>query len=329
MPLGWIHNLPREELEKLAVELAVPTQGNLDDLRKRVKQKWSLLEPYLPPRNPVESEGAVHVAGSGEGCGRSSNMHGHIVYSQVKLRGKVVADLVRNVPVLSKAEPEKVFQFLLGASEVYDLHLVSDGEFLALLVTRTTGRFTQIIGSHLSTSATWGAVRADIVSMFLPPRIREVLLAKYVLDRFQLTTEELSHYVMSVVAAADILNYRVSESELVERLLQNIHPQTRSRLVFSARPMTIKELHLLATQVAEGQAVEQRRIFSEARPVRARAQTDRAGSSTVSMAVGETRRPRSRVVKCWRCSGYGHVKRDCPSVNFSGSNPGNEGGARQ
>jgi hypothetical protein len=32
MPLAWIHNLPKEEAEKLATELGVPVQGTLDEL---------------------------------------------------------------------------------------------------------------------------------------------------------------------------------------------------------------------------------------------------------------------------------------------------------
>jgi hypothetical protein len=49
MLLAWIYNLPREEAEKLEMELCVPVQGTLDDLRKRLKEKWKALETYLPP----------------------------------------------------------------------------------------------------------------------------------------------------------------------------------------------------------------------------------------------------------------------------------------
>jgi hypothetical protein len=134
MPLGWIHNLPREEAEKLAVELGVSVHGTLDDLRKKLKEKWKALEQYLPPQSTDKSE-----ARSSDTSSRVSEGLDHVNYSQCKLKGKVFADLVRNVPVLSIAEPERVLKFLVRASEVYDLKLVSDGEFLALLVARSTG----------------------------------------------------------------------------------------------------------------------------------------------------------------------------------------------
>jgi hypothetical protein len=70
------------------------------------------------------------------------------------------------------------------------------------------------------------SVCSEILSTFLPPHIRESFLSKYVLDRFQSATEELSQFAMSVVTAADILGYEVPESVLVHRMVQNIHPNS-------------------------------------------------------------------------------------------------------
>jgi hypothetical protein len=136
-------------------------------------------------------------------------VQGQDTNSQFKLRAKVVADLVKGIPVLSDAEPKSVVKFLIRATEVYELGLVADEEFLALLVARTTGMFTQIISGHLGTSAKWGRVCSEIRSTFFPPRIREGLLSTYVVDRFQAVKEYLSQYIMSGVAAANILNYDV------------------------------------------------------------------------------------------------------------------------
>jgi hypothetical protein len=329
MPMGWIHNLSREEAEKLAMELSVPVQGTLDELRKRLKEKWKVLETYLPPQSTDKSEVAMHTAGVSDTKVQCSNVHDHASYSQNKLRGKVATDLVKNIPVLSDTEPESVFKFLVRAREVFDLNLVTDVEFLALLVARTTGRVTQIFSVHLSASSNWGSVCSESLSTFLPPRIREGFLSKYVFDRFQTAVEELSQFVMSVVAAADILGYEVSESVLVHRMVQNIHPTVRSRLVFASEPKSIKDLYSLATQVPEGGAIDDRRKFLEHRVPTVNSQQGRCDFRHVSMAVGETRRSDSRSVRCWKCSGKGHVKY-CPSFDSSvARNQGNEGGARQ
>ncbi|PNF33358.1 hypothetical protein B7P43_G05688 [Cryptotermes secundus] len=328
MPLKWIHDLSREEAERLAVELSVPVQGTLDKLHKRVKEKWKVLETYLPPQRADKSDVAMHTGESSDS--RLSSVQGHVTYSQIKLRAKVVTDLVKGIPVLSDAEPEAVLQFLIRASEVYDLGLVTDEEFLALLVARTTGRFTQIISGHLSASANWGVVRSELRSTFLPPRIREGLLTKYVLERFHFVAEDLSKYIMSVVAAANILDYDVPESALVDRLVQNIHPNVRSQLVFLHKPTSIKELYALAGQVAEGRAIEERRIRAERSGSTDMVQQSSRGSRPVSMAVGQTRRFGLNSAKCWKCSGRGHLKKDCPSSDVSVGEGigGNDGGTR-
>jgi hypothetical protein len=43
MPLAWIHELSKQNLEELALQLGLSTDGTLDNLRKRVKQKWAVI----------------------------------------------------------------------------------------------------------------------------------------------------------------------------------------------------------------------------------------------------------------------------------------------
>jgi hypothetical protein len=66
---------------------------------------------------------------------------------------------------------------------------------------------------------------------------------------------------MYVVAAADMLVYEVPESVLVHRMVQYIHTNVRSQLVFASQPKSIKDLYLLLSQVAEGWAIDDRRKF--------------------------------------------------------------------
>jgi hypothetical protein len=49
MPLAWIYELSKQQLEELAGQLGVPTDGALDDLKKRVRDMWTTIQPYLPP----------------------------------------------------------------------------------------------------------------------------------------------------------------------------------------------------------------------------------------------------------------------------------------
>ena len=112
-----------------------------------------ILEQYLPAQRADKSDVGIHTEESNDS--NVSSGHGHVTYSQYKVRAKVVTELVETIPVLSDAKPEAVLKFLIRASEVYDLGLVADGEFLALLVARN-GRFTQITSGSLCASANWG-----------------------------------------------------------------------------------------------------------------------------------------------------------------------------
>jgi hypothetical protein len=157
----------------------------------------------------------------------------------------------------------------------------------------------------------------------------EGVLSKYVLDRFQTSTEKLSQFVVSVVVAANILDYQVSESVLVWCIVQNIHPCIRSRLTFASEPKSIEELHILASHVAEGRAIDDRRKILAPHPPTGNSQQDRRVGRPVSMAARGSPRLGSHTVKCWKCNGVGHVK-ECPSLDVPvlGSQ-GNGRGARQ
>jgi hypothetical protein len=189
------------------------------------------VETYLPPQSKDKSEVAMHTAGISDTKVQGGDVHDHSSYVQIKLTERVVTDLVKKIPILFDTEPERVFNFLVRASEVHRLNLVTDEEFLALLVARTTGWITQVFGVHLSASSNLGLACSEILSTFLSLRIREGFLSKCVLDRFQFATEELSQFVMSVVTAADKLGYEVPESVLVHHMVQHINPNVRPLLL--------------------------------------------------------------------------------------------------
>jgi hypothetical protein len=158
MPTEWIDDLPREEALKMAIELGVPAKGAVQEIRQRLKEKWTNLEQYVPPPSTDESKRGLDVEGSGNVYDVGSDIQGPSKYLQAKLRGKVITDLLGGIPVLRNTEPESVFEFLVRVRQVYDLGLVTDKEFLTHIITRTTGRLTQIDGAHFCPESSWEVV---------------------------------------------------------------------------------------------------------------------------------------------------------------------------
>jgi hypothetical protein len=142
---------------------------------------------------------------------QSTDSVGYQGYCLNKVKIKLATDLISAIPVLSGTDPEDVLKFLIRAKEVLDLKLVSDSEFMALTVSRTSGRITQILGAHVGMTQGWGVVQTEMISTFLPCRVKERFLASHVLESFQTSSEDVNSYVMSVVAAADILGFSGTE----------------------------------------------------------------------------------------------------------------------
>jgi hypothetical protein len=160
MPLAGIHDLSKQQAEELASQLGLSIDGTLDDLRKMLKQKWTIIQPYLPsPMAPNSS-----LASEPNPLNIDSIGHESTYLSKGKF--KLVSDLIKNSPLLADTEPEKIVKMLIRVVEVYDLKLVTDSEFMSLLVCRTSGRITQMLVAHIGTTRNWGMVRSHIVSTF-------------------------------------------------------------------------------------------------------------------------------------------------------------------
>jgi hypothetical protein len=247
-----------------------------------------------------------------------------------KVKVKLATDLIVAIPPLTCTDPEKVLQFLIRATQVRDLKLISDSEFVALLISRTSGRVMQMLGAHIGTPDGWGMVRSEIISNFLPPRVKEQFLTSYVLERFQGPDENLTNFVMAVATAADILGFTGPETQLVRRMLQNLHPAVRSHFVFETRPESVAEMFALATTVAEAVAVDEQRRRATA------TSSEHNPSSTHANAAAPL--PAEFRGTCWACGRTGHIQRACParqrsssssSPSNSASRQGNAAGARR
>jgi hypothetical protein len=72
--------------------MGLPIDGTLDDLRKRVKQKWTIIQPYLPsPTAAKSSLGSEPDPVSTDSLVRAST---YLTKTKINL----VSDLIKNIP---------------------------------------------------------------------------------------------------------------------------------------------------------------------------------------------------------------------------------------
>jgi hypothetical protein len=94
----------------------------------------------------------------------------------------------------------------------------------------------------------------------------------------------LRTYIDEIVDAAESLNYLGTESELVDRILMNLHPDILAQSAFLQRPSSFQELRKLAGHIEEKLAVQVERQ---------RAGVDRivpSGAEPVPLVVASTMR---------------------------------------
>jgi hypothetical protein len=148
-----------------------------------------------------------------------------------KTKSKIRFELLKTLPDLNQLNPAIVLYFLIRAEEICDLGLVSEPVFIRTLLSKS-GLFAQILGVHLSRGSNWSEARAALFRTFLPSRVQEQLLHARVVNRFHGNNEDLNAYLMAVKGAADILGYVNSEGDLMDRVLQNLHPSFNTHLIF-------------------------------------------------------------------------------------------------
>jgi hypothetical protein len=289
MPVSWIHQLGKDERVQLAATFGMELNGaeELDQLRRMMKEKWRLIEMLVPSERIL---GESKTGGQSE----SGDERREVVKSPEtgsKMNSKVLFELVRALPVIKVTDPESVLEFLVKTQGIWKLKLVTDVEFLSIMLSKAHGYFAQVIGKHLTQRSNWVEVRKGLVKIFLPSRVREQLLNSRVLNRFQHMVEDLHTYLLSIREVVETLSYEGTEEELVDRVLQNLHPRIRPYLLFTPKPNTFRELFDLASVVANAGATEKLRQdllgVSEKREAR-------SGASLLSAG-------RRSKLRCWNC----------------------------
>lgn len=230
----------------------------------------------------------------------------------------VITELLKNVRAVNGSDEKELLLFLKELSPLFEVSPHCSAEIIKLLLPKVGEPLFKLWLQAVSVGADWNVLHEEILSRFFPAlRRREIEASE--LDRPQRPGENFSEYCENIIATAFALKTRLSESEVVEIVLNKCEPTTKYHFAFIDRPQNIFELRSLAHKVSSSMQAEKRYFGGTRNPVQynvgnasrenpSRFRTDNYPSNRRAVGFRNTER---KVFVCYKCGQEGHIAREC------------------
>lgn len=242
-------------------------------------------------------------------------------------RTQVLNELLRQVQPLSSEEPEDILRFFVKIGEIHDLGLVDDRVFITRILPFVPGGLLQFLGACLREGTSWAGCKSRLLDEYFPHFVRERLIRDLIVFNFHGEGQSMRVYIDQVFQAAEFFQYEATETQLVDRVVMNLHPQILSQAAFLERPRSRQDLYRLVGLIEEKFSVLKERERLGQEPTRG----GRHGSGGGGGPRDDRGHPRGPVrgpVRCWGCGRHGHVRGSCPERNAQAGNAQRPGGSR-
>jgi len=167
--------------------------------------------------------------------------------------------------------------------------------------------------------------KAQLLDENFPYFVRERFIRDLIVLSFQSKGQPLRMYIEQVFRAADFLEYKGSEQQLVYRIVMNFHPSILAHAAFLVKPRSLKEMYHIV-----GLIEEKFRVLKERQRMEWPSQLSSSGSvgsrNASRSAPVHSGAPASVTSRCWGCGRYSHFRRDCPHKSPSSGNGQSPGG---
>lgn len=230
----------------------------------------------------------------------------------------VVMELIKGVRSVNGSNESELLSFLKELSPLFEISPNCSAEVIKLLLPKVSGTLFKLWLEAIAAHAEWHELHSEILNAFFPAlRRREVEASE--LDRPQRANENFSEYCENVIAVAFALRTKLSETEVVEIILNKCAPATKGHFAFSNPPRTIVELRVLANKVSSSMMAETRYFGVTNNP--AQFNVGRASRQNQSRFSAENYPQNRRTVSfenterkifvCYKCGQEGHIARHC------------------
>jgi hypothetical protein len=157
--------------------------------------------------------------------------------------------------------------FFVRLDEIRGLRLADDKGFITRILPLVSGSLLTFLGSCLWANNSWAECKSQLLQQYFPHFVRESLIRDSIVFNFQGESQSLRAYIEQVFGAARFLQYKASESELVDRVVMNFHPSILAHAAFVEKPCSLKELQRVVGLIKEKFVVakERQRVELDAR----------------------------------------------------------------
>jgi hypothetical protein len=176
---------------------------------------------------------------------------------------------------------------------------LSDVQVLQIVYGYTKGPLAAKTMVAVQRAYTLEAYHEDVLSSFIPPRLRLSLLNS-LYYRPQRSDEHLSDYVTDIKEIAAVLRQDIDEAAIVSTILEGLDPCQRNRLVFADKPPNYAELDKVC--------IYAHNISNPVHDVTTDSSSRQASLFPVRQLSSPNRPLRSTLI-CYHCKKPGHTRR--------------------
>jgi hypothetical protein len=237
-----------------------------------------------------------------------------------------IEHLLRDFPRADGLNIPSLLTFIRRLLKVVGFSTFDNIQVLELVFPFTSGPLAERTAIALANNYCFSRYHADLLSFFVPSRLF-TQLKQELFHRLQRNNEPLANYVLEIKEAANVLLLRLSEKEIVDVILDGLHPTERSRFVFTARPNNFIELDQLSIQSQNVRYADLLRsdnvglAYSNS-TVSTRPRFTNPTRTYHSQVSQNTDRNRN-TIRCYQCGRVGHMSRECRQSNKYAPNPKN------
>ena len=212
--------------------------------------------------------------------------------------------LLQSIPVVDGLEVDALLSFLSSIFKLRDFPGITDQDMLRLLVPYCRSPLSDRLTSVLVSGENFDCFHKLVLECFVPVRLRDRLK----LDHFyrpQGTRESLAAFVSSIKSFNRVLRLGLSESEVVDVIVDGINMSERSRLVFAGRPSSFLDLDRICITSNNVQFSDHQREMTEK-------QLNKGPGAVFMVGEGQGGFGRGRGPPvCFGCGQRGHIRRFC------------------